>query len=119
MLKRSGTLTTGAAAWRSTVVAMPPVYCESPTPSRLVSSMSRRNTSKNMEVGNGLSWRGSRGSTAVLVVDPSRPGTEEGGARSGVERLDREGVVSASWRGDPCLCHSTNERAILVGGGTD
>src|SRR5712691_6876334 len=86
---------------------------------RSVSSMSRRNTSKNMEVGNGLSWRGSRGSTAVLVVDPSRPGTEEGGARSGVERLDREGVVSASWRGDPCLRHSTNERAILVGGGTD
>src|SRR2546426_12034862 len=81
--------------------------------------MSRRNTSKYMEVSNGLSGRGACGSTAVLVVDPSRPGTEEGGARAGVERLDREGVVSASWRGDPCLRHSTNERSLLVGGGTD
>src|SRR3981081_3031754 len=28
MLNRSGTLTTGAAAWRSIVVAIRPVYCE-------------------------------------------------------------------------------------------
>src|ERR1700737_1872205 len=28
MLNWSGTLTTGAAAWRSTVVAIPQVYCE-------------------------------------------------------------------------------------------
>src|SRR4030081_2506258 len=33
MLKLSGTLTTGAAGWRSIVVAMSQVYCESPPPS--------------------------------------------------------------------------------------
>jgi len=57
--------------------------------------MSGRNTSKNIEVANGRSWRGSRGSTAVLVVDPSRPGTAEGGASAGVDN-GRECSAAAS-----------------------
>jgi hypothetical protein len=49
-------------------------------------------------VANGRSWRGSRGSTAVLVVDPSRPGTAEGGASAGVDN-GREFIAASvvSW----------------------